>query len=75
VLIGMGAIVMDHTVVHSNAIIAAGAIVLENSVVESNSIYAGVPARKVKSLDPGNAAEIERIARNYLKYASWYQSG
>jgi carbonic anhydrase/acetyltransferase-like protein (isoleucine patch superfamily) len=73
VLIGMGAIVMDHTVVHSNSIVAAGAIVLENSIVESNSIYAGVPARKVKTLEPGNEAEIQRIAQNYQKYASWYQ--
>lgn len=73
VLIGMGAIVMDHSVVHSNSIIAAGAIVLENSVIESNSVYAGVPAKKIKSLDPGNDAEIQRIALNYLKYASWYR--
>lgn len=73
VLIGMGAIVMDHAVVCSNSIIAAGAIVLENTIVESNTVYGGVPARKIKSLDSGNAAEIERIAKNYLKYASWYR--
>jgi carbonic anhydrase/acetyltransferase-like protein (isoleucine patch superfamily) len=73
VLIGMGAIVMDHVVIGSNTIVAAGAIMLENTVAESNSVWAGVPARKIKTLEPGNAAEIERIAKNYLKYASWYQ--
>jgi gamma-carbonic anhydrase len=73
VLIGMGAIVMDHTVIHSNCIIAAGAVVLENSIIESHSVYAGVPARRIKSLDPENESEIKRIAQNYLKYASWYR--
>src|SRR5688572_15078393 len=51
VLIGMGAIVMDHVLVEKNSIIAAGAVVLENTHVEAGSIYAGVPAKKVKSID------------------------
>ena len=52
VLIGMGAIVMDNCVVESRSIVAAGAVVLENTHIESGSIYAGVPARKVKSISP-----------------------
>jgi len=74
VLIGMGSIVMDNCVVHSNSIIAAGAVVLENTVVESGSIYAGVPARKVKSLNEEQSQRlIEGIANNYVEYASWYK--
>ncbi len=73
VLIGMGAIVMDNALIHSNSIIAAGAVVLEKTVVEPNSIYAGVPARKVKALDESNASMIERIANNYIEYSSWFQ--
>ncbi len=74
VLIGMGAMIMDHAVVHSNCLIAAGAVVLENSVLESHCIYAGIPARKVKELSPEQFADtVERIADNYVKYASWYQ--
>lgn len=73
VLIGMGAMVMDHAVVPSNCLIAAGAVVLENSVLESNAIYAGVPAKKVKELSKEQFADtIQRIANNYVKYASWY---
>lgn len=74
VLIGMGAIVMDHVHIHSNSIIAAGAVVLENTIVEANSIYAGVPAKKVKDLEVSHTKDlIERIANNYVKYAGWYQ--
>lgn len=73
VLIGMGAIVMDHAVIHPNSIIAAGAVVLENTVVESGSIYAGIPAKKVKSVSPEQfAVLVERIANNYILYSSWF---
>src|SRR6187431_697753 len=41
VLVGMGAIVMDHAVIESGSIIAAGSVVLENTHVESGCIYAG----------------------------------
>jgi carbonic anhydrase/acetyltransferase-like protein (isoleucine patch superfamily) len=74
VLIGMGAIVMDNCVVQSNSIIAAGAVVTQNTVVESGSIYAGVPAKKVKSIDQSDfAGEIERISTNYVMYSSWFK--
>jgi carbonic anhydrase/acetyltransferase-like protein (isoleucine patch superfamily) len=73
VLIGMGAIVMDRCLVHSNSIIAAGAVLLEGTVVEAGSIYAGVPAHKIKDISKELiSGEIDRIANNYIKYASWF---
>ena len=70
----MGSIIMDDCVVESNSIIAAGAVVTKNTRVESGSIYAGVPAKKVKSIEPGKNQEmIQRIANNYRMYASWYE--
>lgn len=75
VLIGMGAIIMDRSIVHSNSIIAAGAVVLEGTIVEPGSIYAGVPAKKVKDISPEKiTGEIDRIANNYVKYASWFEN-
>jgi len=74
VLVGMGAIVMDNAKIGSNSIIAAGAVVLENTVVEPGSIYAGVPAKKVKSISQELiSGEINRIANNYLMYSSWFK--
>lgn len=74
VLIGMGSIVMDDCVVESNSIIAAGAVVTKNTHVESGSIYAGVPATKVKDISEELIhGEIDRIARNYVKYSGWFQ--
>ena len=74
VLVGMGAIVMDHAVVEENVLIAAGAVVLENSHLESGHIYAGVPAKKVKALSPDTFKNtVERIANNYLMYSGWFK--
>lgn len=72
-LIGMGAIVMDHSIVPQNCLVAAGAIVLENSVLESGYIYAGIPAKKVKKLSPEAFEQmVMRTANNYKMYGSWY---
>lgn len=74
VVVGMGAIVMDHAVVEKNSLIAAGSVVLENTRVESGCIYAGVPAKKVKELSPEHFEQINlRIANNYVMYAEWYK--
>lgn len=74
VLIGMGAIVMDDCVIGENSIIAAGAVLSARTVVEPGSVYAGIPAKKIKDADSKLVeGEINRIANNYVKYASWYK--
>lgn len=74
VLIGMGAIIMDLTVVEKHVIVAAGAVVLENSILESGWIYAGTPAKKLKELDEETKQFfITRTAENYIRYAGWFK--
>ena len=74
VLIGMGAIIMDDCIIGENSIIAAGAVLSARTIVEPGSVYAGVPAKKIKDADPKLIeGEINRIANNYIKYASWYK--
>jgi carbonic anhydrase/acetyltransferase-like protein (isoleucine patch superfamily) len=74
VLIGMGAIVMDNAVIESNSIVAAGALIPENTIVESGSVYAGVPAKKIKSIDKNLLeGQVNRIANSYQMYASWFK--
>lgn len=74
VLIGMGSIVMDNCEIGSNSIIAAGAVLTENTKVEAGSVYAGVPAKKIKDINQELIhGEIDRIAANYMMYASWFK--
>ncbi|MBX2979720.1 MAG: gamma carbonic anhydrase family protein [Flavobacteriales bacterium] len=76
VLVGMGAIVMDHAVIGEGSVIAAGAVVLQNTVVPPGSLMAGVPAKRIREVGPElSKNEIERIAGNYLKYAGWFKEG
>lgn len=76
VLIGMGAIVMDDAEIGEGSVIAAGAVVLQGTKVEPGSLVAGVPGRRVREVGPDlSRNEIERIAKNYLLYASWFKEG
>ena len=74
ILIGMGSIIMDNSVVESKSIIAAGSVLPKNTIVPEGSVFAGVPAKKIKEIDPAlQKGEIDRIAKNYLTYASWFK--
>lgn len=72
-LIGMSATLLDNAIVHSGTIIAAGALVLTNQECEPGCVYAGVPARKVKTLTPEEQHRMITLnAEHYLTYSSWY---
>jgi carbonic anhydrase/acetyltransferase-like protein (isoleucine patch superfamily) len=74
VLVGIGAVVLDHVEIGENSIIAAGSIVLSGTKIEPGSIYGGNPAKRLKDVNPEQASEmIEGIARNYKMYASWFK--
>lgn len=74
VLIGMGSIIMDNVRVGSNCIVAAGSVVLENTIIEPGSIYAGIPAKKVKTVSEEQFSQmVQRIANNYVMYTNWFK--
>ena len=73
-LIGMGAIILDNAEVPAGCIIAAGALVLPNAKLEPDSLYAGIPARKIRTVTPEQREQIiKRTAHDYRMYASWYE--
>ena len=71
VLIGMGAILMDHAQVANNTIIGAGALVSEHAQLESG-VYVGVPAKKIKEGGDAIGAAAHKNAAGYLRYREWY---
>jgi carbonic anhydrase/acetyltransferase-like protein (isoleucine patch superfamily) len=75
VLIGMGAIVMDTAVVETGSMVAAGAVVLQGTRIASGMLYAGVPAKPIRKLDAELLEMIDRTARNYPFYATWFKDG
>ncbi len=76
VMIGMNAVILDDVEIESNTIIAAGSVVTKGTKVEGGSVYAGIPAKKMKSISKGlMEGELHRIAQAYGMYASWYKDG
>ncbi|SEQ78873.1 gamma carbonic anhydrase family protein [Pedobacter rhizosphaerae] len=72
VLIGMGAIVMDHAVIQPYCIIAAGSVVLENTICETGYLYAGTPAKKIKPITEEQRALLNKLPDNYMMYSEWF---
>lgn len=73
-LIGMGATLLDHVVVGEGAIVAANALVTSGTIIEPGTLWGGIPAKFIKKVDPEQSRELnQRIAHQYLMYASWYK--
>lgn len=72
VLVGMGAIIMDNSVVEDFCIIAAGAVVLENTICETGFLYAGTPARKIKPVTGEQREMLKKLPQNYIMYSKWF---
>jgi len=72
ILVGMGAIIMDHAIVEDYCIIAAGSVVLENTICQSGFVYAGTPAKKIKAVSETQMQMLKELPLNYNLYASWF---
>ena len=72
VLVGMGSIVMDKSIIEPYCIIGAGSLILEKTVCESGFIYAGSPVKKIKPVSDEQRKWLEELPLNYVKYSSWF---
>ncbi len=72
VLIGMGAIVMDGTVVEDEVMIAAGSLVPPNKVLASGYLYVGNPARQSRPLSEKERAFLQYSPANYVRLKDAY---
>jgi carbonic anhydrase/acetyltransferase-like protein (isoleucine patch superfamily) len=73
VLIGMGAILMNHAVVGTGSVVGAGAIVMESQHITPHTLVTGIPAREKKKLPPDTKEELNGHARNYCLLAAEYR--
>lgn len=73
VLIGMGAKVLDGSLIGRYALIAAGAVVKEGCEVPEKTLMAGVPAKPIRILTENEIGAIEQSAQRYIQYAESYR--
>jgi len=64
-LVGMNATLLNSSQIKENSIVGAGAVVTEGKVFPPKSLIMGIPARKMRDLNP---EEIENIKNNSLRY-------
>jgi gamma-carbonic anhydrase len=69
VLVGMGAVVMDHAVVGEDTILGARALVTQGIEIPPRSLVLGAPAKVVRALTDDEVATVRRFAANYVRYS------
>ncbi len=68
VLIGMGAIVLNGSVIGEDSIVAAGTLVTERMVVPPRSLVMGSPGKVKRPLTDAEVASVLDYSRNYVRY-------
>lgn len=72
VLIGMGAVILNHAQIGAGCLIGARALVTEGMVVPPGSLVLGVPGT-IRPLRAGQIERIRRNAQNYVNLKALYQ--
>ena len=73
VLVGMGAVILDHAVIGHDSIVGARALVTARTQVPPRSLVLGSPAKVVRSLTDEEVASIRTYAENYRHYSRIYR--
>jgi carbonic anhydrase/acetyltransferase-like protein (isoleucine patch superfamily) len=73
VLIGIGAVVLNHAQIGAGSLIAARALVTEGMVVPPGSLVIGIPG-VVRPLGEGRLERIRRTAQRYVALKERYRS-
>ena len=74
VLVGMGSILMDNSVIGHDSIVGAGTLVPKGKVFPPRSLIVGSPARLVRPLTDDEVASIAALARKYLGVKDTYRA-
>ncbi len=72
ILVGMGSIVMDGTVVENDVFIGAGTVVPPNKVLRSGYLYVGNPMKEARPLKEAELNFLKASAENYVELKNDY---
>ncbi len=73
VLIGMGAVILDHAHIGTQSIIGARTLVTARTEIPPRSLVLGTPARVIRTLTDEEIARIRQYAENYRQYSRIYR--
>jgi carbonic anhydrase/acetyltransferase-like protein (isoleucine patch superfamily) len=74
-LVGMGAVLLGHTDVGEECLIAAGAVVTPGMKIPDRSLVLGVPAQIVRPVNDKELEYLRWLSRRYVDLVGKYQAG
>lgn len=72
-IIGMGSILLNHSVIGENTIIGAGSLVTEGKVIPDGELWIGRPAKFARKLTEEEISKIRTSAEHYYEYAMMHK--
>ena len=72
-LIGMGAIILDDTVIEEDCLIGAGTVVTEKQHIPARSLVLGVPGKVIRELSDAEVKKIPHGAKQYVEVGRKYR--
>jgi carbonic anhydrase/acetyltransferase-like protein (isoleucine patch superfamily) len=75
VLVGMGAIVLNHAMIGDDCLVGAGALVTEGKTFPPGSLIVGSPARAIRELSPQAIAGLKASADAYVAKKNAFAAG
>ncbi len=74
VLVGIGSVIMDKTVIGEWSIIAAGSVVKPGTKIPSGKLWGGLPAKEIRNIDEKEIEWIKELSSNYIELSKEYIS-
>ncbi|PHR80332.1 MAG: gamma carbonic anhydrase family protein [Colwellia sp.] len=72
ILVGMGTIILDNSIIEDDVFIGAGSLVPPNKTLVSGYLYVGNPVKKIRPLKDSEAAFLKKSASNYVALKNNY---
>jgi len=72
ILVGMGTIILDNSVIEDDVFIGAGSLVPPNKTLVSGYLYLGNPVKQIRPLNDSELAFLKKSALNYVNFKNDY---
>jgi len=74
ILVGMGTIILDNSIIEDDVFIGAGSLVPPNKTLVSGYLYVGNPVKQIRLLKDSETAFLKKSASNYVALKNDYLS-
>ena len=74
-LIGIKAVVLNHSVIGRNCLIGANTLITEGKIIPDNSLVTGSPGKVVRTLTEAEIAALHANSAHYVELMAHYRTG